>query len=133
MTAKMPTMPLSMIVRESRNAEKLMDMCCLLPLQPKSRADECHDQPAGDDRTNLPGDIRARCMHEQEVARILVAAHLVDDAGRHRERGNARRTDHRVDLVLAEQVEEFGEKYAADCVKDEGDEAQREDEQRLPA
>ena len=121
MTAKMPTMPLSMMVRESRNAEKLMDMCCLLPLQPKSRADECHDQPAGDDRTNLPGDIRARCMHEQEVARLSSSRPILwttRDAI-----GNAEMPAAPIIgliLFLLNRLRNLAKQYAADGIKDEG-------------
>lgn len=53
-----------------------------------------------------------------------------DSAG-HRESRDARRADHGVDLFLEEEVEEFGEEHAASGVEDEGDKAEKENEERV--
>ena len=93
--------------------------------------DERNDEAAGDHRSDLAADVRARRMHEQVVVGILLAAHLVDDARGHRERGDTGRADHGVDLLPGEEVEELGKEHAADGIEHEADEAEGEDGHRL--
>ena len=68
-------------------------------------------------------------MHEQEVLRVFFQTHLVNDTTGHRECGDTCRTDHRVDLLLHEQVEELCEQNTACRVKNECEQTEAQDEQ----
>lgn len=89
------------------------------------------DQSARDDRGDLSGDIDADRVHEQEVLVVLLQTQLVDNARRHRERRNARRTDHGVDLpaLRQNQIDDLGKHDAARRVENEGDKPQKQDHQ----
>lgn len=65
-----------------------------------SLRNESDDKTARYNRSYLPRNIYTYGMHEQEVLRVLRETHLVDYARRHRESRNARRTYHRVYLLL---------------------------------
>ena len=90
------------------------------------------DEPAGDDGCDLPADVGPGGVHQQEVVGVLLPAHLVDHAGGHGEGGDARRSDHGVDLLPGEQVQHFGEQHAAHGVKHKAHKAQGQDQQGLP-
>jgi len=92
--------------------------------------EKVQNDAARDDRGDLPRDVRARGVHEQKVLPVLLLAHLVDDPRRHGEGRDAGRTDHRIDLVLREEVEHLGEDHAARRVRHERDKAEPQDEQR---
>ena len=47
------------------------------------------DHAARDDRRDLPGHIRPRRMHQQEIMGIFLQAHLIDNPRRHGESRNA--------------------------------------------
>ena len=94
-------------------------------------AEEGQDQAARDDGGDLSGDVDADGVHQQEVLRVFLQAHLVHDAARHREGRDARRADHGVDLLVLgqEDVQELGKQHAARRVEDEGHKAQGQDQQ----
>ena len=70
-------------------------------------------------------------MHQQVVGAVRLLPHLLDDARRHREGRNAGRTDHRIHLILAEEVQKLCKHHARDGVEDEGDKAQCHDDERV--
>lgn len=55
------------------------------------------------------------------------------DTRSHGESGNTGCTDHGVDLILAEQVDEFSEEHAANSIKYKGNQTKQEDKNRFPA
>ena len=65
---------------------------------------EAHDQSARDDGSDLTGDVDTHRVHQQEVLIVFLKSHLVDDASGHREGGNSGCPDHRIDLLLQEEV-----------------------------
>ena len=94
-------------------------------------AEDAEDQAARNDGSDLAGNVRADRVHEQEVLIVLLLAHLVDDAGAHRECGDAACADHRIDLLLSEQIYEFGEEHAADGIENECHETEAEHLKRV--
>ena len=58
---------------------------------------------------------------------------MVDDTAAHGERGNARRADHRVDLLALgqEQIQQLSKENAARCVKNKRHKAQCQNQQRV--
>ncbi len=78
-----------------------------------------------------PGDVDADRVHEQEVLRVFLESHLVDNPPGHRERRNARRTDHGIDLLFEEQVQKFREQNTACGVEHECKKPQSQNQQRL--
>ena len=93
------------------------------------------DQAAGDDRCDLARDIDADRVHEQEILVILGQTHLVDNTAAHREGGDARCADHRVQLLALgqEQIQQLGKENAARRVKDKGHQTQRQNQQGVGA
>ncbi len=69
-------------------------------------------------------------MHEEEVAGVLLLAHSLDDAGRHGDGRDARRSDHGVDLAAREDFQGLAEEDASGRAADEGHQAQDDDLQR---
>ena len=126
MTAKMPSIPCHRIVRAASRAV-IFSSSLLQELR-----HEVEDHAAREDACDLPGDVRTHRVHQQMVLRIGLKPHLLDDARGHRERRNACRADHRVDLLLAEQVEELREHHARDGVEHERHEAKAHDDERIP-
>ena len=93
--------------------------------------EKVQNQAACDDRRNLPGDVDADRVHEQEVLRVFLEPHLVDNPPGHRERRNARRADHGVDLLFEEQVQKFREQNTACRVEHECKKPQSQNQKRL--
>ena len=57
--------------------------------------------------------------------------HLLNYTGRHRERGNSGSSNHRIDLLLAEQVQELRKKHSADTVENESNQTKHHDQKRV--
>lgn len=89
------------------------------------------DQSPGNDGSNLSTDIGPGGMHEQVVEGVFLPAHLMYHTGGHGEGRDARRTDHGIHLILAEQVQQLCKHYAAHGVEDEGNEPQQQNGQSL--
>ena len=66
-------------------------------------------------------------MHQQEVAGVVLLAHHLGYAGRHRHGGHAGGTDEGIDLLLEEQVHELGKQDAAGGAEAEGHHAHGHD------
>ena len=66
-------------------------------------------------------------MHQQEVAGVVLLAHHLGYAGRHRHGGHAGGTDKGIDLLLEEQVHELGKQNAAGGAEAEGHHAHDHD------
>ena len=82
-------------------------------------------------RTDNTGNVGAHGMHEQEVARIIRLANLLGNTRRHRNSGNAGRTDERIDFALGELAHDVSKDDAAEGSEGECDEAQNNDIKRL--
>ena len=67
-------------------------------------------------------------MREQEVGLILFLTQLMNDAGRHGECRDPRRSDHGVDLLLCEDIDQLREEYATGGIKDKCHKSQAEDQ-----
>lgn len=80
---------------------------------------------ACEDGAYLPRDVRADGVHEKVVAGVGLLSEALDDARGHREGGDSRRSDHRVDPLVfrQEEVEDLRRDDAACGVEDECDEA----------
>ena len=65
-------------------------------------------------------------MHQQEIAGVLIPAHLMHNTAAHGESGNARRSHHGVYLVLAEQVQYLCKHYTAHGIEYESHKAQQQ-------
>jgi hypothetical protein len=92
---------------------------------------EIEDHAACEHRCDLAGDVRADGVHQQVVGAVRLLPHLLDNARGHREGRDTGRTDHRIHLVLAEEVQKLCKHHARDGVKDEGDKTQRHDDERF--
>ena len=68
-------------------------------------------------------------MCEQEVGAVLLKPKLMNYPGGHGEGRDSCGTDHGVDLLLGEEVDQLGEEYAAGGIKDKCNESQAQDQQ----
>ena len=90
---------------------------------------EVEYKSARDYRRDLTGYVYADRMHKQEVLGILFSSQCVNDTSGHRERGYTRGSDHRVDLLLKEKVEDFREDNAARGIEYKREESESEYQQ----
>ena len=94
-------------------------------------AEEAKHQSTGDNGCNLSGNVRSYRIHQYEVLRIFFRCHLLDNPTGHREGRNTGTTNHRIDFLGAEQVQEFSKQHPADCIHDEGNQTEGDNHQRL--
>ena len=92
------TSPIGILVVASKVLSKTEDVLSII--SSLSSAKKAENQSAGDDGRNLTGNVDADGMHQQEVLIVLGKAHFMNNARRHRESGNSRGTDHRIDFLL---------------------------------
>lgn len=76
-----------------------------------SLSEETEDDSTRDGTGDLAGNIGTNCVHEEMIRRVFSETHLLDHTGAHRECRNAGGTDHRVDLLLSEEINELCEQY----------------------
>lgn len=88
---------------------------------------------AGDRRAEDAREVRAHRVVDEEQFRVFLVRDDVGDACGDRDRGDARRPDERVDLGLQEKVHDFRRDHPGGGPEDEGDEAERDDLDRLQA
>ena len=93
--------------------QKYRKICHKIHCQYLLSHEEAQDQTTRDNGCDLSGNVDADGVHEKEVLGVFLEAHLVNDTAGHRERGNTCGTDHGVDLLLEEQIQELSEENAA--------------------
>ena len=94
-------------------------------------AEEAKHQSTGDNGCDLSGNVRSYRIHQYEVLRVFFRCHLLDDPAGHREGRNTGTTNHWIDFLGAEQVQEFSKQHPADCIHDEGNQTEGDNHQRL--
>ena len=98
---------------------------------PPFLTEEAEDKTARNNRRDLSRYVYTDGVHQQEVLRILGQTHLMHDTARHRKCGNTGRTDHGVDLVLAEKVEDFRAHNTADGIEYEREKTEHHNNERF--
>ena len=88
-------------------------------------------KPAGNYRGNLPGYVGAGRLHDKHVARVFFHSQFLHDPRGHGESGNTSRPHHRVDFFVQKQIQRFGKKHSAYCVKNECGQADSHDQQSI--
>ena len=85
----------------------------------------------GDRRTDHARDVRTHCVHQKEISGVFFLTDFLAHARRHRDCGNACRTDQRIDLSACEFAHEFRRQKSAERGDREGDQSQHNDQDRL--
>src|SRR5574344_2006881 len=89
-----------------------------------------HDT-TGDGSTEYTGQIRAHGMHDQEVLAVFLLSDKVRYTSRNWDRGDTSRTNQRIDLATADLVHDAGADNTRACAENKGNEAKRDDQQRV--
>ena len=84
----------------------VIDICLLSAVQGDQHA-------RGDGGADDACHVGAHSVHQQEVAGVVLLAHHLGHAGRHRHGGHTGGADEGIDLLLEEQVHELGQQNAA--------------------
>ena len=79
----------------------------------KRLAENVDQDTSSNGRADNTGHVGAHGVHQQEVAGVVLLAHHLGHAGRHRHGGHTGGADEGIDLLLEEQVHELGQQDAA--------------------
>ena len=130
-TAKIPTMPCHIIVRDAERSAGLKTPNIVnSSFLAEHLRHEIEDHAACKNGCDLTGDVRADRVHEKMVLAVRLLTELLDHARGHREGGNACRADHRVDLGLREEIQKLSKHHACDRIEHERDKTERHDDER---
>ena len=80
-------------------------------------------KPACNDRSDLPGDVGARRLHDKYIAGVFFHSQFLYYPGRHRERGDTCGAYHRIDFLVQEQIQDFGKENAPYGIQDKCNQA----------